>query len=102
MTDIDKFFADKCEVEIWDSNGGYKYNGQNRCHEWTIQDPRCREIIRERCQLTTDIRQDGSRYCFPRLNIDDAIKYIGNGKTLAEAEIACITAIYEADNNAGQ
>ena len=99
MSEIDKWFADKCGIRCDDAFDTIYYDGINGLgDEWTIQDPRCREVIREQYQLTTDIRQDGSRYCYPRLNIDDAIRYMGNGGTIAEAEIACLKAIYENSN----
>lgn len=96
-----KVMAKECGVELdilqcappWFE---WKFKHKIHTSKWTIEDARCREIIREKFQLTTDIRQDGSRYCYPRLDIDKAIAWLGNGKTIVEAEIACIIEICKA------
>ena len=97
MKDIDKWFADQCSVEIEGFYGWFQMidgepvkDGQH----WTIHDPRCREVIREKFLIET----------YTITNVDDSIGFgaesndfkRGSGKTIAKAEIACCEAIYEA------
>jgi len=72
MNNIDKYFADKCgvreykyEIENADGMGlditlvGYQTENF-RCRDvWTITDPRCREVIREKYQIETRLSAIG-------------------------------------------
>ena len=64
-------------------------------HVWTILDPRCREIIREQLGISTISNHAQA------IDSDDVFywaenaKYSGNGKTIEEAECACIIVIME-------
>ena len=99
MIDIDKWFADKCgihlfsnndksQIELWTTHDGWV------CI-WSIQDPRCREIIREEFSISTymnHIELDGKAWwCQDNTGIETNIY-----KSLFEAEIACMQAIYDA------
>jgi len=99
MKDINKFYAEKCGVTTRINNikelcfqtewGNYTV--------WTIQDPRCREIIRERFKLDTllGIRSKSlNTWVCERLSDSGNLICGGKGKTIAEAEIACLTEIY--------
>jgi hypothetical protein len=86
MNNLDKWCAEQCGVD--------PDNPQDDFYaDWDIQDPRCREIVREHFTITMDflkgdwIAQGG--YCITRT-------CMGKGKTIAEAECNCITQIYEA------
>ena len=88
-----KHFADKCGVPY---KSAHWYGGH-----FNIKDPRCREIIREKYKIDTLAIAENLRpvtkhlwesYCF-----EPAVK--GTGKTIAEAEIACLEAIYEAEKD---
>jgi hypothetical protein len=101
MKDINEFFAEKCDVLITTYNyhgfdlPAFIYKGVKE-YKWTIQDPRCREIIRERFKVDTEYYED-IWYCTS--HSDDAMLIQAAGKTIAESEINCITAIYEAMEN---
>ena len=93
MKDIDKWFAEQCGVDLEGFYGWFQMVDGEPAKEgqhWTIQDPRCREVIRDKFRIET-IRvfdlQDWYAYIDP---------FDGQGKTIAEAEIACCKAIYEA------
>lgn len=102
-TDIDKYFAEQCGVVLAESsenqtwhNGGIKYywweiNDIKIGGEWTIKDPTCREIVRERFLIETMYDYLGTWESVSRKHDKE-----GQGKTIDEAEIACCEAIYEA------
>ena len=114
---VNAYMAEKCGIKI--SGGKYfVYNyfkmfrsdykeGTYANHiqdadidmEWTIQDPRCREIVREKFSITTKYTPP-NEYGWMSYKDDDTdgIKPFSKGGTPAEAEIACITAIAESDN----
>ena len=75
----------------------WKHNGKTEHDEWTIQDPRCREIVREHFRIEM-CRVEDSWVAFQYLTDEDA-SIEGKGETIAEAEIACITAIWEAHSD---
>ena len=102
MRSIDEFFADKCGINIHSSqteNGVLLWTMIPPYHQvvrqWTIQDPRCREIIREEFSISTymnHIELDGKAWwCQDNTGIETNIY-----KSLFEAEIACMQAIYDA------
>ena len=107
MKDIDEFYAEKCGVELYTSREineqGYYWYARESPNieygfEWIIQDPRCREIIRERFKIDTEYYEEvwysSQRLKTPHYDFNNAQ---GKGKTIAESEINCITAIYEAE-----
>jgi len=100
---VDQWAAEQCGVEIFPFPTDkivfyhlyWSFKDTNYEYPWTIQDPRCREIVREHFKLSTIYRY----WVMPtemvyETTTRNCIKY--EGKTIAEAEIACITAIYEA------
>ena len=98
MSDIDKWAAEQCcneYVYLWDGKLFYMKGDIKAPFEWTITDPRCREIVRDHFKIITDVWPLGGWCAHQHLetNRKDAI-----GKTIAEAEIACITAIWEASD----
>lgn len=106
MNDIDKWCAKQSKVTLH----GHEFViyetalGDKIYAEWTIKDPRCREIVRERFWLNTNragnstALMDGNYWSCSSSNNDvrRGLKPSYRGKSPAEAEIACITAIWEA------
>lgn len=88
MNNINKYFAEQLGVQA---------NGlliDSYYADWTISDPRCREVIREKFGISTIVFDNGQA----RTTWKDYMSDIK--RTIAEAEIACLTAIYEArDDN---
>ena len=101
MNDIDKFCAEQCGIEIsaeplkvygyeivnWSDLGLPRF--------WSIKDPRCREIVREHFDISTQrhYHRDGQLIWY---SDKFSTSYDGYGITIEEAEIECITAIWEA------
>jgi len=86
--------ARECEIYKGKNNLGYFWSESYDAHvphstEWTIEDPRCREVIRERFKISTTYDIGG----FKAQTVKSTKSYWSNG--LAEAEIACILAIVE-------
>jgi len=98
MNDIDKFCADQCDVELNNEGMVVSWPGFGTTiadvNLWTIQDPRCREIVREHFRIEM-CRVADSWIAFQYLIEEDA-SIEGHGKTIAEAECNCIQQIYEA------
>jgi hypothetical protein len=95
MKDINEFYAEKCRVELWTNLygfSGYNHDGGNKGHPWAIQDPRCREIIREKFNVQTQLLS--GEWCGVAAGLPTIIEF---GKTIAEAEIVCLEAIYKAE-----
>ena len=94
---IDEWAAEQCGVEVF-GNGSFiigSEHGHSIWIDWTIQDPRCREIVREHFKIWTyygSVGTDKMGWVSTSANNDMAGTY---GKTIAEAEIECITAIWE-------
>ena len=90
MNDIDKWTAEQCNIPYSNFDEMYKYAGR----EWTIEDPRCREIFRN-WWIGQDVNnavvfENGSVSYFRDY-------YYGQGDPFTgENEERCITAIYEA------
>ena len=78
MNDLDKWAAEQCgfHLRLIDET-------------WTIINPVCREIVRETLRLQTMPSGLDGWACLLRDEI------VGAGKTIPEAEIACIKAIKE-------
>ena len=64
--------------------------------EWTISDPRCRELVRERFKLSTLIYDNGECVSF-QMPYDLTKAKEDYKNTIAEAEIACIVSIYDSE-----
>lgn len=97
MNDLDKWCAEQCEGEglswkVMVTMTGWTLVVGDGYVPFTILDPRCREIIRERFRFDTEAFSTEGWECYHR----DMDKFF-SGKTIAEAEIACITAIFEAE-----
>ncbi|MBT8449508.1 MAG: hypothetical protein KJO69_07455 [Gammaproteobacteria bacterium] len=101
MKDIDIWAAELCKIKFSLKETGfpgvYFYDGKWFPDKWTIEDPRCREIVREKLLIHTFYfdrkwRANGS------IPMDDLASWcvFGKGTSIKEAEIACITDIYEA------
>ena len=99
---IDEWAAEQCGIVLYtpkqiNEHGMYYYDdwGNDFDYEWTIQDPRCREIVREHFKIWTyygSVGTDKMGWVSTSANNDMAGTY---GKTIAEAEIGCIEAIYK-------
>ena len=86
MSDIDKYFADKLNIDrAWLMD--------NDVIEFSIEYPVCREAIRNEFKLCTLYTLNSEWECH---NSRSSPVIYGNGKTVAEAEIAVCNAIYEA------
>ena len=94
MNDLDKWAAEQCGVELnlVSSKALLWFGNTATGYQWTIQDPRCREIVREHFKIDTREYYQGGWQCAA----EDIYPPIG--QTIAEAEIACIKAIKEAMN----
>jgi len=98
MNELDKKAAEACGVVFQEYMTWGIYDFPNEgdyieydC-EWTLDDARCREIVREHFLIDTTFASEGVE-CFTIHNgVDIEPVY---GKTIAEAEIACIKAILE-------
>ena len=91
---INEWYAKQCGVLTSPKVWGY-YDDENLISildEWTIEDSRCREIIREKFGLTTVKANDTWLCMFHRKDKDPITRH---GKSLPEAEIKCLKAIYE-------
>lgn len=97
MNEIDKWAAEQCGVTKYLKNGfisnEFFYNGKWHSFPWEIEDPRCREIVRDCLRLDTD-HTGVERICSTYIQNDFIFR---RGKTIKEAEIACIEALYKAN-----
>ena len=102
MFDIDKWFADKCGIVFNKSRDefGIDIDIKSRITNlnivgdtiWSIQDPRCMEVIREKFKIETLYGYaEESWFAESERKADK-----GRGKTIEDAEIATCKAIYEA------
>lgn len=103
MKTVDEWAAEQCGVEFkqtWKGRVWYLNGKLHENDEWTIKDPRCREIVREHFKIWTAYGPIG----FDRMGWQACTAYNKltnyHGNTIDEAEIACITAIYEAEMTA--
>ena len=93
MDKIDKYFADKC---------GVKQHQNAYIGKWTIKDARCREVVREKFEIQTRHSWIEGKPCWiceatVQQPEDQWNEYWEHGKTIAEAEVACLKSIYEAE-----
>ena len=92
---IHEWAAEQCGVLVYDPNDYeyaklgkfWTYNGVGYYTEWTLDDARCREIVREHFKIDTYFSID--MWLSGRA---DASEHYA-GKTIAEAEINCIKAL---------
>ena len=63
--------------------------------EWTITDPRCREVVREKFRIITDISANyfSNGYRFAAHQHLETQRFFG--KSIESVEISCLMAIYE-------
>jgi hypothetical protein len=99
LTEINKWLADQCGVELYtakeiNEHGNYWYDGSEHQYEFTIEDPRCREVCRERFRLVT-IPCIEYWLCMNGAVGDKDVTE--KGKTIAEAETNCLIAIYNSE-----
>ena len=90
---IDEWLADKCGIRYDEAFGTIYYNGKNGLEGdiWTIDDPGCREIIREKFGISTEYDLLGT---WTVGNAGEGV--FCQGETIEEAELACLQAIYDA------
>ena len=116
MNEIDKWYADKCGVLTHSaqaplgcgttstSHSFFIKNGQKQhYYKWAIGDARCREIIREVFGLSTKHNPDGwlcVQYKWTKMG-DGHVCLNGRGKTIREAELTLLQAIFEQENKNG-
>jgi len=105
MNDIDKWFADKCGIDtchnIYDNMDDNLYISGSRGYGiWSINDPKCREIIREKFALSMDAVEYDSSELRTDFCCDSKVLDITGGyyHSIKEAECACLLAIYESEN----
>ena len=108
-----KVLAKACGVTIehsmqWKLNDRGDGLPHYHCYGWTIDDARCREVVRDRFGIDTErtyiytggeieyIRTPYGYQACTSKHPDDRPMFIGIGKTIAEAEKACMIKI--ADN----
>jgi len=98
MNDIDKWYAEQCGVNYNDNGWCENVEFPTWCTtRWTIKDPRCREVCREGLEITTDRLNKNISIGFDKwCAYDERGEIVCSGKTIADAEIACLIAIYEA------
>jgi hypothetical protein len=97
--DIDEWYAEKCGVRVREVSDKLWYSPSLNDDAlvtdwWTIERADCREKIREKFGIDTveyDTYSGGKRWEALTVN-----KISETGKTIKEAEIACMEAIYEA------
>lgn len=100
MKDINSYFAEKCDVitptityknrhDYWWKLGGVVHN-----RKWDIKRADCREIIREKVHVETFRFGGGWRAENWKAG---TIIGEGKGKTIADAEVNCLKAIYNAE-----
>ena len=94
---IDEWAAEQCGVEI--HTGYWIHNGVKHDFPWSVLHPVCREIVRGHFKLSTYWDADG--HCWCESDREDLLnqQLVRDAPEIAEAEIACITAIYEAQKD---
>jgi hypothetical protein len=97
--DINKIMAEKCGVVITDNPDAPswsvpQYNGWLQVfREWDIENPLCREVVREHFRIDTMPTRNGNGDKVWRCTRNGA--NVVYGKTIAEAEIAVINKLGE-------
>ena len=101
MNEIDKWSAEQCGVEIrqgfLNSLDGFFLNGGEYHYLWTLEDPRCMQIFREKFEIDTCCDNTSfGKWSSVSYRPGDEHILEGFGKTIPEAEMAVAQAIYEA------
>ena len=101
--DLDKLVSERSGVEIVPLDTRYTipqhkfiFKGKVYYYEWTLKDARCREAAREYFRIETNSFHYINGDWKATANIPRGFTS-GRGKTIAEAEIACIRAIIESE-----
>lgn len=110
MNEIDKWAAEQCRVTFFtfdvvgpydptsriipqpSHEQGFIYQGERYYFDWTLDDARCREIAREHLKIITTLFRTASGDEW--MAMSDITLNGRKNKTIAEAEIACIEAIF--------
>ena len=92
VNDLDRWAAEQCGLVPLSNAPDFRWCNKTAIY-WTLDDARCREIVREHFRFDTEIYGHDMWQCYSDI-FDDFVE----GKTIAEAEIACIKAIKEAMN----
>ena len=93
---VNAYMAEKCGITKTNAYGFPMYeSGAHLLEMFDIRDPRCREIVREKFGVST-IKHNDQFECYVDNGTGALLR--NSGKTIADAEIACITAIAESDN----
>jgi len=99
---IDQKAAEALKLKIYPSakmdgdKPGFEYNFKYYDFPWTLNDARCREIVREHIGIDT-IQTENGWTCYS--DWTKSKYFTPEYKTIAEAEIACIKAIMEASDD---
>ena len=110
MNDIDKWYAEQCDIPYDDVDDDYFLTVETQVETprpdyhyypdtipWTITDPRCREVCRERFNICTRKMQTGNWLATHQYKTEYGTSVFNEeGKTIKNAEIACLKSIYEA------
>ena len=104
MNNLDKWAAEQCGVGFTKNHHkvivawftGDIDNREYRNYEWTLNDARCREIVRE--HFLIDTNEYGQHWEASGAFTAGSCISTGRGKTIAEAELACIRKIKEASD----
>ena len=97
---INEWFAKQCGVKYLNRYKAYGMLDPTQKDElglyikWDIKDPRCMQVVREKFLLSTNMKEDGTAYCYEKGGYVDEGN--GWGDTIPKAEYACCEAIYEA------
>jgi hypothetical protein len=96
MDSLDKWAAEKVGFNCKDASGVHQWQvfDAARFQPFTLSDARCREIVREHFKMCSDYF-DGSWKAWSRTGEFTATH--GEGKSIKEAELACIAAIREGE-----
>ena len=103
MKSLDRWSADKLGIYITETYWAPEDRRTNYWGEWTLDDARCREIVREHFKINTSFTSNGRwrsvEMKWRRKEPDNTGSYCLSaiGKTIAEAEIACIEAIKQGE-----
>ncbi|MDC0529234.1 hypothetical protein OAO19_03085 [Gammaproteobacteria bacterium] len=89
MNDLDKWSAEQCGIEYSTFDGFFKHQGK----EFTLSDPRCMQIFREKFEIWTN--KDCAHNWMCEIVHDGETIVRTLGQTISEAEMACAEAIYE-------
>ena len=108
MSDIDKWFAKSCKVDIFHNNQDnlssplWTTPDYNIC-VWTIDDPRCREVIRSKFRIVTNCDEVTGAKTDSEWEAECCVQHkdyisckTGYGESIKEAEIDLLNRIYKA------